>query len=114
MLKLLQMAMLLMTAATGMLALIKPRSVTGFTGLSADGARGISELRAIFGGLLIGLGVAPLLLNTTEAYRVVGIGYLAIAAARTFSVYYDHSHDQSNLISLAIEWVAGIILMFEA
>jgi hypothetical protein len=100
----------LATAATGLLALVKPAAVYGFTGLTAQGARGVSEVRAIFGGLFIGLGVAPFLLGT-PAYQMMGIGYLAIAAARTFSILFDKSYGQSNLISLVIEIVLGVILV---
>ena len=100
----------LATAATGLLALVKPAAVYGFTGLTAQGARGVSEIRAIFGGLFIGLGVAPLFLGT-PAYLMLGLGYLAIAAARTFSILFDKSYAQSNLISLAIEIVLGVILI---
>jgi hypothetical protein len=100
----------LATAATGLLALIKPSAAFDFTGLQVSGPRGISEIRAIFGGLLIGLGVAPLFLGET-AYLMLGIGYLAIAAARAFSIVFDKSTAQSNLISLGIEIVLGIILV---
>ena len=98
------------TIATGLLALIKPAAAFGFIGLRADGARGISEIRSIFGGLFIALGVVPLILGTV-AYQVLGIGYLAIAAARAFSIVFDRSYDRSNLISLGIEVVLGIILV---
>jgi hypothetical protein len=100
----------LATAATGLLALVKPSATYDFTGLQVNGPRGISEIRAIFGGLLIGLGVAPLFLGET-AYLMLGIGYLAIAAARAFSIVFDKSTAQSNLISLGIEIVLGIILV---
>jgi hypothetical protein len=99
-----------LTAATGLLALIKPTAVYGFTGLTAGGARGISEIRAIFGGLFIALGVAPFLFGDT-AFMVLGVGYLAIAAARLASIFIDRSTDSSNLISLAIEIVCGVILV---
>ena len=99
------------TAGTGLLALVKPDAVYGFTGLLAKGARGISEIRSIFGGLFIGLGIAPLILKSNAAYRMLGIGYLAIAAARLFSMIFDKSYDSSNIISLAIEIVFGIILV---
>lgn len=98
------------TALTGLLALVKPDAVYGFTGLIANGARGISEIRAIFGGLFIGLGIAPLILGG-NAYLMLGIGYLAIAAARLFSMIFDKSYDNSNIISLAIEIVFGVILI---
>ena len=100
----------LATAATGLLALVKPDATYGFIGLSANGVRGVSEIRAIFGGLFIALGVAPLFLGAT-AYRMLGIGYLAIAVARAFSIVLDRSFAQSNIISLAIEVVFGAILI---
>mgnify|MGYP005841910115 FL=1 len=109
--EILQIAVLVITAGIGVIGLFAPGSITGFIGLIPDGVRGISELRAIFGGLFIGLGVAPLALNVTEAYQVVGIGYLAIAAARAFSIVYDQSYARSNILSVASEIVFGIILL---
>jgi len=101
----------LATSATGLLALIKPTAIYGFTGLIANGARGVSEIRAIFGGLFIALGLAPLFLGPV-AYQMLGFGYLGIAVARAFSIVFDKSTAQSNLISLAIEVVLGVILVF--
>jgi hypothetical protein len=100
----------LATAATGLLAFIKPSATYGFIGLNATGVRGVSEIRAVFGGLFIALGLVPLFLGTT-AYQMLGIGYLAIAATRIFSIVFDKSTAQSNLISLAIEIVFGLILV---
>lgn len=98
------------TAATGLLALVKPTAVYSFTGLNADGPRGVSEIRAIFGGLLIALGIAPLFLGAA-AYQMLGVGYLGIAVARTLSIVMDKSYAQSNIISLIIEIVFGAILV---
>jgi hypothetical protein len=101
----------LATSATGLLALIKPTAVYGFTGLTANGARGVSEIRAIFGGLFIALGLAALLFGKVS-YQMLGFGYLGIAVARAFSIVFDKSTARSNLISLAIEVVLGVILVF--
>lgn len=98
------------TALTGVLALVKPTAVYGFTGLMADGPRGISEIRSIFGGLFIALGIAPFLFGES-AYQVLGFGYLAIAVVRLISIIIDHSTASSNWISLGIEVVFGIILI---
>ena len=100
----------LATAVTGMLALVKPTAVYGFTGLIANGVRGVSEIRAIFGGLFIALGIASFFLGE-RAYQMLGIGYLAIAVARVISIIIDRSYDRSNWISLAIEIPLGIILV---
>jgi hypothetical protein len=98
------------TIATGVLAFVKPSAAYGFTGLNASGVRGVSEFRSIFGGLFIALGAAPLFMGSV-AYQMLGVGYLAIAAARSFSIVYDKSYAQSNLISLVIECVLGLILI---
>jgi hypothetical protein len=107
-LQILKILISVVTAATGLLAFIKPDAVYGFTGLTAPGARGVSEIRAIFGGLFIALGVATIALNQ---YLFLGIGYLAIAVARLISIVVDKSYDKSNFISLAIEIVFGLILV---
>ncbi len=97
------------TALTGLLAFVKPSATFSFIGLKADGVRGISEIRAIFGGLFIALGILPFLFGE-EAYIMLGFGYLVIALTRLISIILDKSYDKSNWISLAIEVVLGVIL----
>lgn len=110
MLPILKIIASLATTATGLLGLLKPSATYDFIGLRAEGARGVSEIRAIFGGLFIALGLAPLFLGAT-AYQMLGSGYLAIAVARAFSIGFDKSYAQSNFISLGIEIVLGVILV---
>ncbi len=100
------------TIATGLLAAFNPKGIEGFTGLTAPGARGITEFRSVFGGAFIGLGLAALLIGTPDAYRTLGAMYLAIAVLRIISTVIDKSGGvQSNIISLVIEIVFGVILV---
>jgi hypothetical protein len=101
----------ILTAITGAVSIFAPMSVTGFTGLRPEGGRGVSEIRAVLGGLFLALGVAPLVLKEPAAYRMVGIGYLTVGAVRLVSLLVDRSVVQSNLISLAVEIVFGVILV---
>ncbi|NWG05871.1 MAG: DUF4345 family protein [Chloroflexi bacterium] len=110
-LKILQLIAVLLTIVTGFVSLLWPRSVQGFTGLTAADGRGITEIRAIFGGLFIGLGLAVFVLATREVYQALGIMYLAIAAVRLVSIFVDKSSVQSNWISVATEIIMGIILV---
>jgi hypothetical protein len=110
-LKLLQLIAVIGTIFTGLYSLLRPESVTGFTGLSPIGGRGITEIRSILGGLFIGLGLAVLVLATREVYQALGMMYLAIAVVRLASIFVDKSSVQSNWISLAVEIVFGIILV---
>jgi hypothetical protein len=110
-LEILKIIMAVGTIVTGLISLIWPRSVQGFTGLSAPGTRGITEIRAVLGGGFIGLGLAPLILGAPAAYQVLGIVYLVIAVARIAGIVLDRSVERSNWISLAVEIVAGIVLV---
>ncbi|MBK8782190.1 MAG: DUF4345 family protein [Anaerolineales bacterium] len=99
------------TILTGLFSLIKPEAVTGFTGLRPEGGRGITEIRAILGGFFIALGAAPLFLNSPLAYMMLGIAYLGVAVVRGISMIVDKSIIQSNVISLIVEIIFGVILV---
>ncbi len=99
------------TLLTGAVSLFKPESVTGFTGLRPEGGRGITEIRSILGGLFIALGVFPLIVNSPIAYMMLGVTYLGIAAVRAVSMFTDKSVVQSNVISLVVEIIFGVILV---
>lgn len=101
---------LLGTIGTGLLALVSPLAVQGFTGLTIPGARGKTEIRAVFGGLFIALGFVPLFLGA-PAFQMLGFGYLAIAVVRLPFMFIDGSVQQSNWISLAVEIVFGTVLV---
>ena len=110
--QLLKIAASLATIATGLISLLRPRSVTNFTGLQPTGPRGITEIRAVLGGLFIALGLTPLFLNVPAAYQMLGIAYLGIAVVRAVSMFIlDNSVVQSNSVSLLIEIVFGIVLI---
>jgi hypothetical protein len=109
--RILQIIAAIGTIATGLVSLIRPRSVTGFTGLSASGPRGITEIRAVLGGFFVALGAIPLILNVPETYQMLGITYLVVAVVRTASMIIDRSVMQSNIISVVAEIIFGIILV---
>lgn len=110
-LRILQIIAVIGTILVGMLSLFWPKIAQDFTGLEAPGGRGITEIRAVLGGLFIGLGFAVFLLGTREVYQMLGIMYIAIGAVRAVSMMVDKSVEQSNIISLIFEIVFGIILI---
>ena len=100
------------TILTGLLAAFRPSVVPGFTGLETTGPRGVTEIRSIFGGMFIAVGAFPLLVGAPTTYRMLGVMYLVIAAARLISMLVDGSlTETSNVISLVVEIVFGVILV---
>jgi hypothetical protein len=110
-LEILKYAGAIITVLVGLVALVRPEAVTGFTGILPDGSRGISEIRSVLGGLFIALGLAPFILNDPAAFKMLGIANLGIAAARAVSIVIDGATQSSNLISLLYEIVFGVILV---
>ena len=109
--QILQIIAAVATALTGLIALLKPESITGFTGLHPEGSRGITEVRAALGGFFIALGIAPLFLQSPAAYTMLGIAYLVVGLVRGISMIVDKSAVQSNVISLIVEIIFGVILV---
>lgn len=99
------------TILTGLFSLIKPEAITDFTGLRPEGGRGITEIRSILGGLFIALGIFPLIVNSPVAYMMLGVTYLGIGVVRAVSMFMDKSVIQSNVISLVVEIIFGVILV---
>jgi hypothetical protein len=112
--QILQIIAAIATILTGLFSLVKPTAITGFTGLRPEGGRGITEIRAILGGVFIAIGAAPLILNSPAVYLTLGITYLVIALVRGVSMFLDKSVVSSNVVSLAVEIVFGIILVLPA
>ena len=99
------------TLVTGVISIIWPGTIKGFTGLEASSPRATSEIRAVMGGVFVGLVVAVLLFRTPEVFKMLGIAFAAIALVRAISIVVDHAAVQSNIISLASEIVLAIILI---
>jgi hypothetical protein len=104
------------TVGFGAYSLIAPKAIKGFTGLVADGSRGISEIRAVMGGVFIALGLVAIVFKyafyrNDAAYLTLGLVYLTIAVIRLFSILFDKAYQSSNFISLASEIVFGVLLI---
>jgi hypothetical protein len=110
--QLLKITSALATIGIGIMSFLRPRYVLSVTGLKSPGARGISEIRAILGGMFIALGLAPLLLNDPIAYQMLGIANVGIAIARAISMFVlDNAVTSSNSTSLVFEVAFAVILL---
>ncbi len=111
MITILQFIAVIATIVIGLFALVAPTRIEGFTGLKTVGGRGVAEIRAIFGGVFIGMGVATFLLDKSIAYPMFGIIYLAIGLVRVVTIFLDKSRQSSNLISVVSELTFGVLFL---
>lgn len=102
----------ILTIATGFFALVAPRKIKGFTGLFPDNPRGVTEIRAVMGGVFIALGIVAIYFHIAPTNIMLGVMYLVIGLVRTISMFADKSLVSSNFISLAVEVVFGVLMLF--
>jgi uncharacterized membrane protein HdeD (DUF308 family) len=110
-LQILQMISCVLTAFVGVFALVAPQRAANFTGLLAQGGRGITEIRVVLGMFFVALGIFPLIFPSAGAFQMLGFAYLLVGVARVVSIFVDRSSSQSNWISVATEFLFGVILV---
>jgi hypothetical protein len=100
----------ILTVALGLLGLLAPLHAGRMVGLKPEGPRGLSELRATYGGLFAGLGLACLVLQAPAAYAVAASAWLSAALARLLSMAVDRNPSWLNAGGVALELVIGALM----
>jgi hypothetical protein len=95
----------------GCLGLIWPKQVSRTIGLQIPGRLGTSEVRATYGGLFIGAGLAVALIASSDAALVLGAAWAGAFIARAISFVIDKSRTKENVAGLVIEGVMAALLI---
>jgi len=95
----------------GCLGLIWPNQVSRTIGLQIPGRLGTSEVRATYGGLFIGAGLAVVLISSNDAALVLGAAWAGAFLARATSFVIDKSRTIENAAGLFIEGVMAALLI---
>ena len=101
----------IISVVAGCLGLIWPHHVSRTIGLQIPGRLGKSEVRATYGGLFIGAGVAVLLIASSDAAMVLGAAWAGAFVARAISFVIDTSRTKENVAGLLIEGVMATLLI---
>lgn len=80
-------------------------------GLQIPGRLGQSEVRATYGGLFIGAGVAVVPVASSDVAFVLGAAWAGAFIARAISFVVDESHTKENIAGLLIEAVMATLLI---
>lgn len=102
----------LVTLGLGCLGLFAPTRALKLVGLTLNPAvpHAISEVRATYGGMFVGLGGAALWLQSEPAFAVLMIGWMTTALGRVFSILTDGTGTAANWGAVAFEVAFGGIL----
>lgn len=95
----------------GSLGLVWPKQVSQTIGLLIPGRLGTSEMRATYGGLFIGAGLAVALIANGDAALVLGAAWAGAFFARAISFVIDKSRTKENVAGLVIEAVMATLLL---
>jgi len=96
----------------GIYALIRPYDAAAIAHLKPDDNNGKAEVRIGFGAISLMMGAAPLFLNDSAAYQVVGIVFLGAFVTRLITVVIDHPQvERFFILGGAFELIVGLILL---
>jgi hypothetical protein len=99
-----------LTMALGVLGLLAPARAARLVGLTPQGARGTSEVRATYGGLFFAMGLACLVLQHPAAFAVAAAAWLGAALARLASMAVARHASALDLGGVVLEGTIGALL----
>ena len=103
------LAALLMTLV-GFAAAVKP-SALELVGVFAESPLGRSEIRVVFGGMFIALGLACLITREPVVFAVVGVVWLIDFAVRLVAVFVDRVPANEAVTMLVTAALMGAALL---
>jgi hypothetical protein len=101
----------IISMVAGCLGLVWPKQVSRTIGLQIPGRLGTSEVRATYGGLFVGAGLAVTLIASSDAALVLGAAWAGAFIARAVSFVIDKSRTKENIAGLLIEAVMAVLLI---
>lgn len=100
-----------LTLLFGLYAIVQPQKIVRLVSLTPYKNRGITEIRATYGGLVVGAALATLWLQTPDAFLFLAFIWWGAAITRFISFYVDKSYSPLHLRILLIEVVVGTMLL---
>lgn len=99
----------LTTIALGLLGAFAPSKAALLVSIEPKGKTGLSEVRATYGGLFLGMGLTSLVLQTKSAFTVAAACWLGAALLRMASLGLDRSRSVKNLRAIGVETGIGVL-----
>jgi hypothetical protein len=95
----------------GVGAVVRPNALREMIGIAATTPLGVSEIRAVFGGMFIALGMVCLLARDPVVFGVVAAAWFVDFLVRCVAVFADRVPARQALPVLGIALSMGMALM---
>jgi hypothetical protein len=101
----------LITMLIGLAGFFKPTLITDGCEIELKSAKALSEARAVFGGILVGVGLTALILADPNVYLALGVGWSGATLARFVSMAMDGSTIQESIPPIVIDGTAALLAL---
>jgi len=97
----------------GLFGTFRPRSAAALVGIRLDSTapHSISEVRATYGGLFLGVGLFALFSGSAGAFVALGCGALGAGLVRIGSMLFDRAANSKNWLGVAFELLLAAVLI---
>jgi hypothetical protein len=97
--------------AIGLFGLLRPAAFAAQVGVRADSPAGMGELRAVFGGFMLAMVAALVLIGSPAVYLTVGLLWVGAAIAKVISFVLDRPPLKDGVQGVVSDVVvAGLLL----
>jgi hypothetical protein len=101
----------IITLKNGFFSVVKVLGTKKKIGMETSSPRATTEIRAVWGGIYLGLGIAGLVFPIPEVYKTLAIAYAVSNGIRGISMVIDKSIDRLCLQSMSYEVVLAFLLV---
>jgi hypothetical protein len=100
----------ILTIGLGVFGLLKPKTLGAATGIQPINASGVMELRALFGGVLLVLGLCALIARQPDIYLVTGLAFVGASIVKLISLSVDRPPVSQVLPGILFDLIVGLAL----
>ena len=101
---------IVITLKNGVFSGLRLRGLEPRLGMETFSPRAKTEVRTMWGGLYLGMGIAGLVFPSPEVYKMIGIAYMVSNVIRGLSMMFGKSVDRAGLQRMSYEIILAVFL----
>ncbi len=95
----------------GLIGFFKPMLILGNMKVEINSPMGWSEIRAVLGGMNLGLGIAAFTLGSPAVFTAIGIAWAVLILARLWSMVADSTSLKETIPGLIVDGTLSFLFL---